>query len=68
MADLDLERIISDLRARRARVEQSIQETEAGSAEREQLFLTAGKLRERLNGLVQRFESQAGDTIPVKKR
>ncbi|HET7707697.1 MAG TPA: hypothetical protein VFM36_16540 [Thermoanaerobaculia bacterium] len=68
MADLDLDRIISDLRARRARVEQSIQETEAGSAEREQLFITAGKLRERMNGLAQRVENQTGDTIPVKKR
>lgn len=68
MADLDLERIINDLRERRARVERSMQETEAGTAEREQLFLTAGRLRERLNGLVQRVENQAGDTMPVKKR
>lgn len=68
MADLDLDRIISDLRARRARVEQSIQETEAGSAEREQLFATAGKLRERMNGLVQRVENKSGDVSPAKKR
>lgn len=68
MADLDLERIINDLRERRARVEQSMQETEAGTAEREQLFITAGKLRERMNGLAQRVEHQAGDPAPAKKR
>lgn len=68
MADLDLDRIISDLRARRERVQQSIQDTEAGSAEREQLFITAGKLRERITDLAQRFKNEAGDSIPVKKR
>lgn len=67
MADLDLERIIADLRARRARVDQAIQETEAGSAEREELFIAAGKLRERLIGLAQRVVSQTGEPGPIKK-
>jgi hypothetical protein len=68
MADLDLDRIISDLRERRARVQQSIEETEAGTAEREQLFITAGKLRERLNGLSARVENGPGGTLEIKKR
>jgi hypothetical protein len=61
MADPDLERIITDLRARRANLDQSIQETSAGSAEREQLVLAAGKLRERIAGLAERVVGRRTD-------
>ena len=64
MADPDLERIIIDLRARRARVDQSIQETTAGSAEREQLVIAAGKLRERIAGLAERVIGRRTDVPP----
>ena len=65
MADPDLERIIADLRARRARVDQSIEETTAGSAEREQLVIAAGRLRERIAGLAERVVGPRTD-LPVR--
>ena len=45
---LDLDRIIADLRLRREAMEKNIEETAAGTPERQQLVIATEKLRERL--------------------
>jgi hypothetical protein len=64
MADLDLERIITDLRARREKVAQQMEETNNSSVERAQLFEAAGRLRDRINHLVGRTDQQDESVAP----
>lgn len=47
---LDLDRIIADLRVRREALEKNIEETAAGSPERQQLIIATENLRNRLRG------------------
>ena len=46
--NLDLDRIIADLRVRRQAMEKNLEETVAGSPERQQLVIATENLRERL--------------------